>query len=128
MDISDGTFWVELVKAASLDPDLRRKCAHARACAFAVKIDDVQHLLEFHRGALTRLETRDLTGARFSISGPKAEWEKVITGAMPYARAINVFHGRLRVEGDALAAMWTTPALWQLWRVSASLLGSMKHA
>lgn len=127
MDISDTLFWDMLVTAAAEDADLRGKAAHARACAFAVRIDDAQHLLEFHRGDLVRLEGRELTGIRFSISGPRGEWEKVITGAVPYAQAINVFHGLLRVEGDALCAMWMTPALWQLWRVSARLVGGIAH-
>ncbi|MFC7396379.1 hypothetical protein ACFQU1_04115 [Chelatococcus sp. GCM10030263] len=127
MDISGASFWDALIAAAAEDADLRIKSAHARACAFAVRIDDAQHLLEFHRGVLARLEGRDLTGVGFSISGPKGEWEKVITGSIPYARAINVFHGRLRVEGDALSAMWMTPALWQLWRVSARLTGGIAH-
>ncbi|MFG1410778.1 hypothetical protein V5G24_06655 [Xanthobacter sp. VTT E-85241] len=127
MDISGSGFWDLLVAAAADDADLCGKAAHARACAFAVRIDDAQHLLEFHRGVLARLEGKDLTGIRFSISGPRSEWEKVITGAIPYARAINVFHGRLRVEGDALSVLWMTPALWQLWRVSARLSGGIGH-
>ncbi|WP_375459701.1 hypothetical protein [uncultured Enterovirga sp.] len=127
MEIRDASFWAELAAAASRDDALRAKCEHARGCAFSVMVGEARHLLEFHRGRLAVIRPPDLRGASFSIVGPADEWEGVLTGATPYARAINVLHGRLRVEGDALALTWMTPALWQLWRISSTLLGRTTH-
>lgn len=74
-------------------------------------VDETSIFIEFHRGRATVLGTTFLRGARISISGPTAEWEKLVSGSTHYMRAINPLHGDLRLEGDALLANWAARGL-----------------
>ena len=124
----DPVFWREAAGAANNHPAFAAKAKHLEALAFTLSIDDTLVPLELHRGALSFLSGPHLRGFRFGIRGPFTEWKGVVSGELPFAKAINVRHGKLRVEGDVVALAWATPALWELFRVTAGRPGVVPHA
>jgi len=67
--------------------------------------------------ATARVATADRDTA-LTISGGAEGWEAVLSGRHALVRETNVYHGRLRVEGDPVLASWSMPALAALLRGS----------
>ncbi|MGD9921370.1 MAG: hypothetical protein AB7V13_07970 [Pseudorhodoplanes sp.] len=120
-NINDHAFWSKVARAANDHPPFAQKSRHLEAVTAALVIDEAVIGLEFHRGKLALIDGPALRGFRFTLRGPGAEWRRVMRQEIAFAQAINVRHGKLRAEGDILTMTWATPALWELFRVTARL-------
>jgi hypothetical protein len=128
-NITTSEFWAAAGVAANGHAAFVAKAKHLDAMTLAFEIAETRVILELHRGRLSLPEGPHLRGVRFTVRGPVAEWQNVVDGNSPFAKAINVRHGRLRMEGDILSLTWATPALWELFRVTARLdAGAPQHA
>ena len=125
----DDAFWHRVVAAANADDDFAAKSAHLVALAIRFEMGTYRWVLELHRGRAHFLGSAIGRGTAFAVSGPSEEWERLIGGAIGYAQATNVVHGRLRSDGDALAATWATRPLWRFWQLAAEQGGGgRRHA
>jgi hypothetical protein len=128
-NITAPEFWAAASVAANDHAAFVAKAKHLEAMTLAFEIAETRVVLELHRGRLSLPEGPHLRGVRFTVRGPAAEWQSVVSGDSPFAKAINIRHGQLRVEGDILSLTWATPALWELFRVTAGLnAGAAQHA
>lgn len=127
--ISTPEFWARVAEAASGNDKFARRSDHLRAVVIVFAIGDRSFYLDFHRGKVAVLASRPMEGAAITISGPKEEWHRLVAGKISYAQAINVSHGKLRLEGNLLAAAWVVQTLAELFRVAARIHGKeAKHA
>jgi hypothetical protein len=123
MDIASLNYWQAVVQAANSEPALYGKAAHLEALTITFQIGETLRIVELHRGRAELLAAVPLRGTTLRISGPLEEWRSLVSGAIPLAKAINTVHGQLRMQGDVIAGAWATPALWELFRVSARVYG-----
>ena len=119
MDISSEEFWQAVVRSGNLASELCAKAMHLEALTSTFQIGEVHRVIEFHRGRVNLLSITPLRGTTLRITGPAGEWRRLLSGEIPYAMAVNVQHGQLRMQGDIIAAAWATPALWELFRAAA---------
>lgn len=122
----DALFWRAVAERANADPVFIERTSHLEGCTLRISVDDAPLFIEFHRSRATVLGTSFVRGARISISGPAAEWEKLVDGTYHYMRAINPLHGGLRLEGDALMANWAARGLCAFMDIAVALRTSGK--
>lgn len=121
MDIANPEYWEAVVRRGNSDAALNSKAKHLEALTVALEIGKTTRTLEFHRGQVNLLAAVPLRGTSFRIAGPAEEWRRLVSGEIPYAQAINVVHGQLRLQGDVIASVWATPAIWELFRAAVSV-------
>ena len=120
MDIESPKFWQRAVAVADTER-LRSKARHLECCTIGLDIDGQRHVIEFHKGSVFLRPAPDPRGTRFQVLGPRGEWQRLLDGTIHYMRAINGLHGKLKVEGDFLAATWAGPALCELMSAAVSV-------
>ncbi len=118
MDIAGPEYWQAVVRSANTDPALGAKAMYLEALTVTFQIGETPRIIEFHRGRVDLLSAAPLRGTTLRITGPPDEWQRLMSGEIPYAMAVNVVHGRLHLQGDIIAAAWATPALWELFRTA----------
>ncbi|MGO8868339.1 MAG: hypothetical protein ACLQME_17755 [Alphaproteobacteria bacterium] len=121
MNIASETFWTAVVEAGNASAALSAKTQHLLALTVSLEIGESRRVVELHRGRAALLPAPPLRGVTVRITGPAEEWQRLVSGEIPYAHAVNVVHGRLRLQGDIIEAAWATPALWELFRVATRI-------
>lgn len=123
MDIASSEFWAAVVKTAQDDGTIADRTKHAHDLVIAVEIDGIRQYIEFHRGRVSVLGDRSVRGAQCRLWGPRHEWERLFRGNTCYGAAANPYLGRLRLDGDLIAATWLTRGLWELFRQATVVYG-----
>jgi hypothetical protein len=127
MDVSSAELWSSIARSASASESFGAKARHLEALTIAIVVGDQQRVVEIHRGRAAVLPSVPLRGTTLRIAGPVEEWRRLVRGEALYAQAIHPIHGRLQLTGDAVAAAWATPALWELFRTAVRVAGEASH-
>jgi hypothetical protein len=120
MTIPSGEFWSEIVAKGRSNANLKRKAEHLIGYVIEFLIDDASAIFEFHRGNISLLSAAPIQGISARVTGPAAEWQRIFDGEIPFIRAINGLHGRLKFEGRPLENTWASPALGEFLKIAAS--------
>jgi len=128
MPAIDQRFWRAVAESANSDATFIERTRHLEGCVIRLGIDDASTFVEFHRGRASVLGASFMRGARISISGPSAEWGRLVSGTIHYMRAINPLHGHLKLEGDALMANWAARGLCAFIALAVAAHNSAKDA
>jgi hypothetical protein len=120
MSIRTSEFWREVVERARSSAALERKSNHLIGYVAEFRIDDSTAVFEFHRGTVSMIEAVPMQGSNARVSGPGAEWQRIIDGEIPFVRAAHFSMGRLKFDGAPLENAWASPAIGEFLKIAAS--------
>lgn len=122
MRLDDLELWSSLEQLANENEAFDRKAKSLSPLTIRFAIDESNISLHVANGHARVTAVDDLRGYDLRISGPREEWERLLTGVISYPQAVNHAQGRLRIDGDLVASAWATPIICEFLRKMPQLL------
>lgn len=111
MDIDDDAFWRSLEAEANSSGHFQGKARSLSPLKLRFRVDMRDITLNVANGRAIVSFEDDLRGFDLRVSGPRDEWQRVLSGTISYPQAVNHVQGRLRQEGDMVAGAWAMPVI-----------------
>lgn len=124
MNIDDESFWRGLEAQANSGGDFHDKARSLSPLTIRLRIDAREVTLNIASGRAIVSFEDDLRGFDLRVSGPRDEWRRVLDGTISYPQAVNHVQGRLRQEGDMVAAAWAMPVICAFLKAAPATLSA----
>lgn len=122
MKIEDERLWRELERTSNGSEAFAARSSSLSPLKIRFEVDGAAIDLHVADGHAHIMSGPQLRGYDVRITGPREEWERVLTGRISFPQAVNHAQGKLRLDGDLVASAWATPVICEFLRPAPTVL------